>query len=172
MSILRYSWNERRAQTRLFSLQLTIFSCGWIQETDLRGSRSSALSKPGLWNAIYFFQLQLWFKEIVSVPVYFRCLFTQLLNEKVKFSWSSGKNTNLGRLLFSYINPLVTIKVFSSFFYWKVKKKIHLGVKKANLKFCLDILVHHEDIRVKIFSDFFYSAHLFTVTDWQFLYSA
>ncbi len=26
------------------------------------------------------------------------------------------------------INPLVTIKDFSWFFYWKVKKKIHLGV--------------------------------------------
>ncbi len=47
----------------------------------------------------------------------------------------------------------------------KVKKKIHLVVKKANLKFCLDILVHHEDIRVKIFSDFFDSANLFTVRD-------
>jgi hypothetical protein len=46
------------------------------------------------------------------------------------------------------LNPLVTKKDFSSFFYWKVKKKIHLGVKKANLKFFLDILVHHEDIRV------------------------
>ncbi len=52
------------------------------------------------------------------------------------------------RRCISFINPLVTIKFFSSFFYWKVKKKIHVGVKKANLKFYLDIFVYHEDIRV------------------------
>jgi hypothetical protein len=57
-------------------------------------------------------------------------------------------NTVRASMSMVHINPLVTIKVFSSFFYLKVKKKIHLGVKKANLKFCLDILVHHEDIRV------------------------
>ncbi len=45
---------------------------------------------------------------------------------------------------------------------------MHPGVKK----FDLDILSHHEDIQVLIISDFFDNAHLFTVTDWQFLHSA
>jgi hypothetical protein len=39
-----------------------------------------------------------------------------------------------------------------------------MGLKIPNLKFFHDIFVHHEDIRVETFSEFFDSAHLFTVT--------
>jgi hypothetical protein len=40
---------------------------------------------------------------------------------------------------------------------------MHLGVKKPNPKFFLDILVHHTDIQVLIISDLSDSAHLFTI---------
>ncbi len=42
---------------------------------------------------------------------------------------------------------------------------MHLGVKKPNPKFDLDILIHQEGIQVLIISDFSDSAHIFTVTD-------
>jgi hypothetical protein len=37
---------------------------------------------------------------------------------------------------------------------------MHLGIKKSNPKFYLDILIHHKDIQVLIISDFSDSAHL------------
>ncbi len=65
--------------------------------------------------------------------------------------------------------PLVTITFFSWFFLWKVTRKIHLGMKKQNLKFYFDIFIRHKYTRsrVVIFPKFFDSAHLFTVTGWQ-----
>jgi hypothetical protein len=39
-----------------------------------------------------------------------------------------------------------------------------MGMKILNLKFYLDMFVHHQYIRVEKVSDFFDSARLFTVT--------
>ncbi len=50
------------------------------------------------------------------------------------------------------INPLVTISFFLDSL--KVRKKIHLGVQKVNIKFYLDILIQHKDIEVLIIYNF------------------
>ncbi len=54
----------------------------------------------------------------------------------------------------------------------KLKKRYNWVWRNQICNFFLDILICHKDIGVFIISDFFYSAHLFTVTGLLFLDSA